>query len=283
MSNKLAGSHPEEHYVTATRKRMFLDRPTSHGGWPEGEYDPPVADRIYGWYKKMKMMPESDSAADEDEYIANEGTDMRKSDMGMKGMSGEQKRDTIKQHAGHRIGYRHDPESEALADEIADKLMSGEMQVSDLSQQPHLIRNVLSTVRSSGSYDLAKEIERLLRSDEGARTAGYVAQRGNHMRITESMLRRVIREELSRMNEADDPDDSKKKTAVETFFRTKSKEFPGQASKVKTSGVVESARSELKHKLLDLGVKQESIAATVKKFAPGGDDMGEGAAVAKIQ
>jgi hypothetical protein len=65
----LAGSHPEEHYVLATRKRMFLDRPTSHGGWPEGEYDPPVADSIYGWYKKMGMMPEGEEGSQADEYI----------------------------------------------------------------------------------------------------------------------------------------------------------------------------------------------------------------------
>lgn len=63
------GSQPEEQYVPATREKMFLDRPTSHGSWPEGEYDPPVRDRIYGWYKKMKMMPESDAGAAVDEYI----------------------------------------------------------------------------------------------------------------------------------------------------------------------------------------------------------------------
>jgi hypothetical protein len=95
----VAGSHPEEHYLPATRKRMHLDKPTSHGGWPEGEYDPPVADRLYRWYKKMEMMPEN---------------------------------------------------------------------------------------------------------DEVAKVGGYVTERGNHMRITESMLRRIIREEYSKMNEADD-------------------------------------------------------------------------------
>lgn len=68
-STPTGGSQPEEQYVPATREKMFLDRPTSHGGWPEGEYDPPVRDRIYGWYKKMKMMPESDADAAADEYI----------------------------------------------------------------------------------------------------------------------------------------------------------------------------------------------------------------------
>lgn len=69
----LSGSHPEDHYLPATRARMFLDRPTSHGGWPEGEYDPPVRDRIYGWYKKMKMMPEA-------EYLDEEEIRMRRSE-----------------------------------------------------------------------------------------------------------------------------------------------------------------------------------------------------------
>jgi hypothetical protein len=46
-------------YGLATRKNMFLDRPTSHGGWPEGEYDPPVNDRIYGYLKSMGLIQES--------------------------------------------------------------------------------------------------------------------------------------------------------------------------------------------------------------------------------
>lgn len=52
----LKGSHPEEGYRPATKKNMFLDRPMSIGGWPEGEYDPPVQDRIHAWYKSMGMM-----------------------------------------------------------------------------------------------------------------------------------------------------------------------------------------------------------------------------------
>lgn len=52
----LRGIHPEENYVPATRSNMYLDRPMSIGGWPEGEYDPPVQDRLVNWYKSMKMM-----------------------------------------------------------------------------------------------------------------------------------------------------------------------------------------------------------------------------------
>jgi hypothetical protein len=55
----VGGSQPEEMYGLATRKNMFLDRPTSHGGWPEGEYDPPVNDRIYNYLKSMGLIQET--------------------------------------------------------------------------------------------------------------------------------------------------------------------------------------------------------------------------------
>jgi hypothetical protein len=57
-SKRVGGSHPEEHYSLATRKNLHLDKPTSHGGWPEGEYDPPVNDRIYGYLKSMGLIRE---------------------------------------------------------------------------------------------------------------------------------------------------------------------------------------------------------------------------------
>ena len=53
---KISGSRPEERYTPATRENMYLDRPMSIGGWPEGEYDPPVQDRLVSWYKSMGMM-----------------------------------------------------------------------------------------------------------------------------------------------------------------------------------------------------------------------------------
>ena len=55
----VGGSQPEEMYGLATRKNMFLDRPTSHGGWPEGEYDPPVNDRIYNYLHSMGLIQET--------------------------------------------------------------------------------------------------------------------------------------------------------------------------------------------------------------------------------
>lgn len=51
-----AGSQPEEGYHPATKKNMFLDQPMQVGGWPEGEYDPPVPDRLVKWYKDMGLM-----------------------------------------------------------------------------------------------------------------------------------------------------------------------------------------------------------------------------------
>ena len=53
---KYAGSHPEESYKGAKPEDLYLDRPMSIGGWPEGEYDPPVQDRLVNWYKSMGMM-----------------------------------------------------------------------------------------------------------------------------------------------------------------------------------------------------------------------------------
>ena len=54
----VGGSQPEEMYGLATRKNMFLDRPTSHGGWPVGEYDPPINDRIYNYLHSMGLISE---------------------------------------------------------------------------------------------------------------------------------------------------------------------------------------------------------------------------------
>ena len=50
------GSYPEESYQKANKKNMHLDKPSSHGGWPEGEYEPSVNDQISSWFKSMKMM-----------------------------------------------------------------------------------------------------------------------------------------------------------------------------------------------------------------------------------
>jgi len=55
---KVSGSQPEETYQKGNSKNLYLDKPSSHGGWPEGEYDPPVMTQIKKWLKKMKMIDE---------------------------------------------------------------------------------------------------------------------------------------------------------------------------------------------------------------------------------
>jgi len=256
MKRSFAGSHPEEQYSPATRQKMFLDRPTSHGGWPEGEDDPPVGDRIYGWYKKMKMMPEGE----EPEMRA-----MR---------SSEQRRDLQKDRHGRKLGYTSDPEDQQLASDLALRLMSPEGRgnaLEDVMQKPRLAMNVWSELQSAGEYALAKLIRPI--ADE------YVNQRGKGMRITESMLRRIIREEYSRLNEAE-IDEAAAEAAVKNFFRVKNKEFPGPAKNT-ISEVTESARSACKYELAQAGVTD--IAFYVRKYAPPEGDMGEAYAVSMMQ
>lgn len=52
----IRGSRPEESYQKSNAKNLCLDKSTMHGGWPEGEYDPPVKDRLLKWYKDMSMI-----------------------------------------------------------------------------------------------------------------------------------------------------------------------------------------------------------------------------------
>ena len=54
-------SHTEEAYEIGTKKNLYLDRPTSHGGWPEGPSksftsNKPVNIQISSWLKDMGMM-----------------------------------------------------------------------------------------------------------------------------------------------------------------------------------------------------------------------------------
>jgi len=60
---KYAGSQPEDTYQKANKKNLYLDRPTSHGGWPEGPSksftsNKPVNVQISSWLKSMGMMEE---------------------------------------------------------------------------------------------------------------------------------------------------------------------------------------------------------------------------------
>ena len=56
IAKTFGGTHPDESYVLGTKKNLMLDIPTQHGGWPEGEYDPPVNKRIYDYLKSMGMI-----------------------------------------------------------------------------------------------------------------------------------------------------------------------------------------------------------------------------------
>jgi len=106
----VSGSAPEEQYAPATRKSMHLDKPTSHGGWPSGEYDPPVKDRLYSWYKKMKMMPEQDEHA---EYIEPKEKPMR--------ITESQLRRIVREEYGHMLEAETKTPAETLHDAFKSK------------------------------------------------------------------------------------------------------------------------------------------------------------------
>ena len=59
------GSYPDETYERSTIKKLYLDRPTSHGGWPDGPSksftsNKPVNKQISGFLKDMGMLDESE-------------------------------------------------------------------------------------------------------------------------------------------------------------------------------------------------------------------------------
>tara|TARA_B100000214_G_scaffold237576_1_gene173725 strand:- start:1751 stop:2830 length:1080 start_codon:yes stop_codon:yes gene_type:complete len=56
-----AGHHPDESYEKGTVKNLYLDQPSTHGGWPEGPSksftsDEPVMKQISGFLKNMKLL-----------------------------------------------------------------------------------------------------------------------------------------------------------------------------------------------------------------------------------
>jgi len=42
-------------FDVSNRRNLNLDRETMHGGWPSGEYDPPVPDVIHNWFRSMNL------------------------------------------------------------------------------------------------------------------------------------------------------------------------------------------------------------------------------------
>jgi len=48
----------------ATAKDLHLDKPTSHGGWPEGEYKIPVNKQLMDYFKSMGLVEQVDISPD---------------------------------------------------------------------------------------------------------------------------------------------------------------------------------------------------------------------------
>ena len=55
IKNMFEISNPDNTYEPPSPKSLMLDKPTQHGGWPEGEYDPPVNKQILDWLKAMGL------------------------------------------------------------------------------------------------------------------------------------------------------------------------------------------------------------------------------------
>ena len=45
-------------WLPSTAKNLHLDKPFSAGGWPEGEYDPPVNVQIKKYFKDLGLLEE---------------------------------------------------------------------------------------------------------------------------------------------------------------------------------------------------------------------------------
>jgi hypothetical protein len=54
---------PSMGWTKATSKNLNLDQPTSHGGWPGGEYEPPINKVIKDYLRSMMLISESPSVA----------------------------------------------------------------------------------------------------------------------------------------------------------------------------------------------------------------------------
>jgi len=49
-------SRPEDGHEKGTDKSLYLDKSSTHGGWPHGEYEPSVMKQISNWMKDMNML-----------------------------------------------------------------------------------------------------------------------------------------------------------------------------------------------------------------------------------
>lgn len=82
---------------------------------------------------------------------------MRRSADSMTSLSPEQKRDTQKQRAGSRAGYRFSPADEQAAMQLAAGIVDREVDVYDVPST--LARNVWSALQTDGYYDLARAVK----------------------------------------------------------------------------------------------------------------------------
>lgn len=55
----------------ATVKDLHLDKPTSHGGWPEGEYEVPVNKQLINYFKSMGLLESIEISSDLDSCNSN--------------------------------------------------------------------------------------------------------------------------------------------------------------------------------------------------------------------
>lgn len=257
----LAGSHPEENYVPATRKRMFLDRPTSHGGWPEGEYDPPVADRLYSWYKKMKMMPESESDAQADEYIEQRGNPMRITESMLRKIIKEEY-DAITMGAvppnqsAIDIIRNNRLQFQKIADELFKIGVVGYDAI--LAQVEYAVPNVIP-----GQEDALKRLARKVADLQPKEPAVTDV-------VKESALRRVIREEYGMMKEVT-------KDAIDLCKSFRAKKF-------KTEEEMQAAKKTLATDLSNAGAAgEEAIAAALEGAGYGDGAVSFAAELAKMQ
>ena len=58
-----SGTRPEDAYMRGTKKNLYLNKPSSHGGWPEGPSksfmsNKPVMRQIGDWLDDMEMLEE---------------------------------------------------------------------------------------------------------------------------------------------------------------------------------------------------------------------------------
>jgi hypothetical protein len=68
---------PNLGWPKATSKKLNLDQPTSHGGWPNGEYDPPINKVIKDYLRSMMLINEAAPPNEQQESLASYTSHLR--------------------------------------------------------------------------------------------------------------------------------------------------------------------------------------------------------------